>query len=238
MQILQVLYIVLQVCNKEFAWLSNYRRHVRIVHENIKPHKCHKCGHRFISTTHLKRHQQKICCSTVLKCQFCSETFTSKDLLKVHMETHPDEKEFRCPLCKTNFSTQKLLISHQRVHSDDKKFSCQICLKSFKYKESLQAHLNVHQKIKPFECKDCNQCFHRQSNLSAHTRRIHRRLTWNGQCKKCGHLSSDKSALRKHMQQCGGVQRRKENEKKLGTKNKKKLGTDTNTKKKGYICQV
>eukprot|EP00475_Leptophrys_vorax_P018354 TRINITY_DN2506_c0_g1_i1.p1 TRINITY_DN2506_c0_g1~~TRINITY_DN2506_c0_g1_i1.p1 ORF type:complete len:377 (-),score=65.83 TRINITY_DN2506_c0_g1_i1:70-1200(-) len=46
------------ICQKAFSVLSNMRRHIKHIHENLKQHCCEVCGKSFTQKTNMKRHMK------------------------------------------------------------------------------------------------------------------------------------------------------------------------------------
>ena len=75
------------LCNKNLTTLGILKRHVRMVHEKIKPAVCDICNKNFISSYHLSRHvrvvHEKI---KPFNCQECGKKFGVKSTLTIHLQ--------------------------------------------------------------------------------------------------------------------------------------------------------
>ena len=68
------------------------RRHIRAVHEGIKPHSC----------------------------EVCEKKFASKNEVKEHMTMHTGEKAYKCDECGKCFSQMSSLCGHKKKSHREK----------------------------------------------------------------------------------------------------------------------
>ena len=136
-------------CGTTFKAQGALTRHVKIVHENHKIHKCDDCQKKFSSPSDLKRHVNGV---------------------------HQNVKEFQCEMCSKSFSQRNNLLRHQiEVHVENfPSYGCEYCNKDFKTKGSLAWHTKrVHDKIRKYRCSVCNKHFVSPSELKRHSLAIH-----------------------------------------------------------------
>ena len=88
---LNICYIIFQICSKIFPSEPGFKRHVR---------------------AHQNRARRNLSCS------ICSAVFSARgDLEEHHRENHLQHKLFRCQLCGAQFSWQDNLNKHMRMHN-------------------------------------------------------------------------------------------------------------------------
>ena len=66
------------MCDKRFSDSSNLARHVRAVHEKMKPHKCSDCGKAFAEAAKLSDHKLTHSGVKPHSCDMCDAKFTLK----------------------------------------------------------------------------------------------------------------------------------------------------------------
>ncbi|CRK98433.1 CLUMA_CG011791, isoform A [Clunio marinus] len=102
------------ICGKMLTQ-ANLKRHIDMVHFNIKPYQCDICG----------------------------KTMTSRVNIAYHMNTHKKfrKKDFQCHICESSFFQKWNLQRHiLKNHEGPKHSTCSICRRTFKTKEGLKNH--------------------------------------------------------------------------------------------------
>ena len=93
---------------------ANLKRHLRIVHEGRKDHKCEHCGKEYAEKkrlkTHIKREHDNI---RDEKCNQCGKLFFSKQVLNEHIRNI--HKHFSCHVCDETFPTNAILVEHSNM---------------------------------------------------------------------------------------------------------------------------
>lgn len=93
-------------CTKSFGSSKNLNRHIKFVHNKIRPFPCEECDKSFCSTSHLNRHINYI---------------------------HTKKKPFPCEECEKSFSCTSNLIKHIRFVHKKKKYGERLSVKGHKY---------------------------------------------------------------------------------------------------------
>ena len=139
---------VCNVCGKFLSSSSALKIHNRAVHEKQqlpRNHICHKCDHKCVTMSQLKR----------------------------HLESHRRKK--LCPHCGIKVRKLILHIQTVHTPDEKKKHQCQDCGKGFLYAELLKKHeMNVHLKLRPYKCRyGCDTAYNDKGYRNRHEKRIH-----------------------------------------------------------------
>jgi len=103
-------------CNIYFVTKTWQETHIKMVHEDYRPHVCEECAKSF----KVKRH------------------------LLSHKKTHTGEKSFQCRHCEKWFAKEWTRTQHERLHLGLKLYKCEVCDQRFSQKTSLDCHLRTH----------------------------------------------------------------------------------------------
>lgn len=98
-------------CNKTFEVRGNLQRHVKVVHERIRPYACDHCDKRFSSSSNLKYHLHTHTKVRPYSCNPCNRTFTHLSALRTH-KINVHQGSHACDHCDKRFSTDSLLKRH------------------------------------------------------------------------------------------------------------------------------
>ena len=113
---------------KPFVQKSALVTHVKLIHQQIKSHKCKE----------LK--------TSSIKCRDCDIAFVTRNTLKhhvnrVHLKIKP-LKKLVCNECKESFEHKQSLEYHiNRIHLKVKPYLCNFCKKAFHLGANLKKHL-------------------------------------------------------------------------------------------------
>ena len=110
-------------CGHNFA-INEISRHIKTVHEGIKPYKCNKCDLSFGRKYNLKRHVARKHSekneeenAILYECDCCNKTFKTKKELKGH-QVRLEEKRFKCAHCSIPFHRKSDMKKHiRRLHT-------------------------------------------------------------------------------------------------------------------------
>lgn len=102
------------ICGHCFAQPADLRKHVRTVHEGLRP----------------------------FRCETCHKCFGEKGNLRKHMRSvHLNERPFRCSLCDSTFAFKDGLARHIKlVHENVRPYVCSRCGSSYKQVSQLRRH--------------------------------------------------------------------------------------------------
>ena len=163
-----------QFCNKVFKTEALFKRHKRIVHEDLNNYKCgHMCLYRSFPTEQkLKQHFQAVHeGQKVYGCDSCPKTYPILRHLKLHIyNTHEDHKDYQCNVCDKCFRHQNHLSKHVKSnHEVHEGFKCEICKDTFTAKNGLNGHIKIfHDESHPFWCRQCKKRFPSEKKLENH----------------------------------------------------------------------
>lgn len=92
------------LCNRSFTRKYDMYRHVRGIHESLRPFVCELCTRKFKQRSHLNAHVRVVHDKVSFKCDYCDKRFGSKSNLKKHARVvHFRERPFQCSLCHATF---------------------------------------------------------------------------------------------------------------------------------------
>lgn len=101
------------VCGHRFTQVGDMRKHVRTVHERLRPYKCDQCSRSFGENGNLQKHKRSV---------------------------HLKERPFHCSRCSSNFAFKDGLTRHIKlVHDNYHPFVC-ACGQRYKQKSQLRKH--------------------------------------------------------------------------------------------------
>eukprot|EP00188_Purpureofilum_apyrenoidigerum_P001875 Plantae.Rhodophyta-Purpureofilum_apyrenoidigerum.ctg20846.p1 GENE.Plantae.Rhodophyta-Purpureofilum_apyrenoidigerum.ctg20846~~Plantae.Rhodophyta-Purpureofilum_apyrenoidigerum.ctg20846.p1 ORF type:complete len:304 (+),score=71.58 Plantae.Rhodophyta-Purpureofilum_apyrenoidigerum.ctg20846:65-976(+) len=136
------------LCTSTFTARFNLNKHIRTVHENLRPFHCDVCNASFQQKCHLKQHKTTV---------------------------HEHKRPYKCEICSLSFGWPAVLNKHIRLkHEKQRPFSCNLCNSTFQQKTHLTQHLiALHEKKKPFSCEHCTLTFNRKERLKKHLQTVH-----------------------------------------------------------------
>ena len=110
-----------QICSKTFSNRGQIAaRHIRTVHQKLKPYKCGKCDKSFGERRNLNVHVEAVHVNLkVHKCQICDKSFSTNHHLITHKSNvhtrklnNPSEELVNCQICNKSFSRHRDLSRH------------------------------------------------------------------------------------------------------------------------------
>ena len=179
---------ICDICSYAFKKKCALKKHVDVVHSNIKPHMCKFCGHRFANSSSLQLHERTHTQEKPFKCDLCDKGFISKRYLQYHMLDHKGIKPYMCEICAYATKDANNLKLHMKTHSTEEPFQCDQCGKRFKVKKNMKLHKRVvHNEEKTHKCRICGKLFRYRATKYQHEKT---HPEWSGLkkyiCKVCG----------------------------------------------------
>eukprot|EP00177_Eucheuma_denticulatum_P000687 GFKZ01001235.1.p1 GENE.GFKZ01001235.1~~GFKZ01001235.1.p1 ORF type:complete len:368 (+),score=16.66 GFKZ01001235.1:101-1204(+) len=133
-------------CPATFSQKGQLSRHIRRVHDKLRPHACEYCGRLFGARSDRTRHvmivHKKV---RQFPCERCGFQFQAKTHLEAHIRTvHDGERPFRCGQCGFSFGLRSNLLTHERaVHFREAKWNCKVCNTAFNRKHDMLRHMKL-----------------------------------------------------------------------------------------------
>ena len=195
--------IVCFECNQSIG-SQNIILHFR-KHSETQPFQCPKCTLKFSSASSLRRHMQLLHLNIKLhQCKFCEEKFNRKAYLLTHLlRAHGDIADVKCPfvcsVCQKGFPIKHLLTTHMTSHSTEKLFVCDFedCGKKYKSKSELQMHNRLHTGERPYVCEFCGYSAVGRQKLMRHLRTHTQERNYS--CQYCSYKAQNSTHLHRHM---------------------------------------
>ncbi|XP_053958856.1 zinc finger protein 91-like [Anastrepha ludens] len=159
-------------CDRKFQTKGSVARHIKFVHEDIRPFICEECGEGTRTETTLREHMLIHTDLAPFECEICKKCFKNQARLKNHMQIHSSSKHI-CRECGLQLNTRETLNRHMLVHSDIMRHKCDYCGRAFKRAKTLKSHLILHSGLKPYTCDFCDRTFANGANCRTHKRKSH-----------------------------------------------------------------
>lgn len=130
------------ICSRKFVSSKTLSKHVKSVHNKIKPFICNVCG--------LKT--------------------TRKSVLAIHMRQHTGEKPLACKVCKFRTRDPSTLRTHEMRHDKNRRQKCKSCDKTFIQVSALKRHIRTNhpEEFKKISCELCNYVTISAERLAVH----------------------------------------------------------------------
>ena len=160
-----------ETCSYKTHSIYRLRRHVKSVHEKIRPLKCEECSYSACENSDMKRHVRSV---------------------------HEKIRPYKCTECPYKASTNHDVRAHVNAVHKYKRFECDKCTYSASFKSNLKAHQRtVHDKIRDKKCDLCDFAFPNHGKLKTHIMGAHLGKTHS--CPQCAFVTGFKTTLEMHM---------------------------------------
>ncbi|KAL7037037.1 hypothetical protein ACKWTF_009045 [Chironomus riparius] len=113
--ILKLRYTCDKCPGKSWARKDHMKRHVKVVHENIREFKCEWCGKDFPEKRKLECHRRIHTGEQPYTCNYfgCGKKYTHETDYRRHIWSHTGERKYNCTSCRIAFSKRSELIAHR-----------------------------------------------------------------------------------------------------------------------------
>ena len=200
-------------------------KHICIIHEGHRDHKCEYCGKSFPHSENLKQHNA-ICEKTSLKSQVegvhererdhkCEEYKEENTKLKHENEilnSIIENLEEENKALKCHFSSMKNQHPYEETidNEDYNDYKCEFLGKSFSEGEKLKSHIQIHDnerikmtgtqslRLTKFKCEICKKEITGKYNFKVHMENVHEELK-RYKCNKCDKNFTQNIALKLHI---------------------------------------
>ena len=171
------------ICRKVLSDKNNLKKHVDVVHFNIRNYNCllDTCGKRFISRNDLNDHIRAVHEKKKdFICHTCGQALSTRHGLRIHMRIHIEgSKSITCSRCDKSFRHLSTYRKHiARVHDfvPENRLQCKLCHKFYNHQEGLRRHMRKFHDSKQrpaFKCDICSTSFVFNYDLNKHKKRLH-----------------------------------------------------------------
>jgi len=175
--------LICKICGKKLSDKKNLKKHIDVVHFNIRRHHCNVCiDKRFITRSDLQIHIEGVHNQQKFICDQCGQALSTRQGLRQHSLIHvEDSKSIQCQRCEKKFrhlSTYRKHISRVHDFHPDRRLPCQYCGKLYNHKEGLIRHVKKYHSLAfgstpEHSCKDCGKSFVYRYDLNKHTKSFH-----------------------------------------------------------------
>ncbi len=155
---------ICNLCSKAFNQKSTLTRHIRIVHEKLKPYSCNECEKTFSTKDIIYLHTLKehpLSNPKPFSCDICIQSFYDKKALRRHKNKHK-KSVFECDICHKMCVSQEYLDKHKNIHNitnnEYNKSFCYVCKISFRFCMTLKVHNLRYHNILSNELYSCDIC--------------------------------------------------------------------------------
>jgi uncharacterized Zn-finger protein len=199
---------ICDICGKELSHVSSLRRHIKFMHEGLRPFACEEpgCGKAFKIRLALRIHSIVHTNECKYKCKYpgCSKIYRNPNSLSAHKRKHDStyKPRFICnsPGCKKVYHSDTAYRMHVRTHTEPGSNVCSVCGKILADSHSLSRHMGTHSGRRTVACLTCGKKFYSDYYL-----RLHQRYHVVGKRYKCTHADCDSTFhypcnLRHHLQ--------------------------------------
>lgn len=137
-----------EICSRKFVNGKTLSKHVKAVHNKIKPFICNVCGKKMARKASLIIHMRQHTGEKPLHCKVCKFSTRDPSVLHKHQLRHEKTEKLKCKHCDFSCIQTSAYKRHMRLnHSEEyKKIACDLCNYVTISSERLQAHKSDHLK--------------------------------------------------------------------------------------------
>ncbi|XP_014368097.2 zinc finger protein Xfin [Papilio machaon] len=154
------------VCGKKNSSYPNLVKHLKIIHNEEKPHYCQHCDSKFEQAADLNKHIYMEHSDRTLGVQS-----NEPDMSLVKEEA--EEYHYSCTECNAIFETVDAWTDHQVAEHNQVAHHCDQCDKKFLRPSELAEHKNTHLRVKFYPCNICSNSYSTPQKLSEHVQQNH-----------------------------------------------------------------
>ncbi|XP_055373510.1 zinc finger protein 708 [Condylostylus longicornis] len=138
---------VCEICNRVFVNGKTLSKHIKAVHNKIKPFICRVCGLKLARKSTWLIHQRQHT-DEKLQCKYCDFKARDPSVIYKHELRHKQIKPYKCKLCNYSSIQTKTYKSHLKYYHPEeyKKIACDQCNYVTITEEKLEAHKKDHKK--------------------------------------------------------------------------------------------
>ncbi|CAH2086706.1 unnamed protein product [Euphydryas editha] len=154
------------ICGKKNSSYPNLVKHLKIIHNEEKPHHCQHCDAKFEQTADLNQHIYIEHSDRSLGMQTIEPDIS---LVKEEAE----EYHYSCTECNAIFETVDAWTDHQVAEHNQVAHHCDQCEKKFLRPSELAEHKNTHLRVKFYPCNICSNSYSTPQKLTEHVQQAH-----------------------------------------------------------------
>lgn len=154
------------ICGKKNSNYLNLVKHLKMVHNEDRPHYCQNCDAKFEHAADLNKHIYAEHSDQAL-----GMTPQEPDMSLVKEEA--EEYHYSCTECNAIFETVDAWTDHQVAEHNQVAHHCDQCDKKFLRPSELAEHKNTHLRVKFYSCSVCPNSYSTPQKLSDHVQQAH-----------------------------------------------------------------
>ncbi|XP_011291023.2 oocyte zinc finger protein XlCOF28 [Musca domestica] len=138
-----------EICERKFVNGKTLSKHIKTVHNKIKPFICNVCGKKMSRKASLIIHMRQHTGEKPLHCKTCKFSTRDPSVLHKHQMRHNRESaKLKCSLCDFSCIQSNAFKHHMRLnHAENyKKIACDLCSYVTVNEEKLKIHKEDHRK--------------------------------------------------------------------------------------------
>ncbi|XP_065360800.1 PR domain zinc finger protein 5 [Calliphora vicina] len=137
-----------EICERKFVNGKTLSKHIKTVHNKIKPFNCNVCGKKTARKASLIIHMRQHTGEKPLSCKSCKFSTRDPSVLHKHQMRHELAGKLKCALCDYTCIQTNALKRHIRLNHTEyyKQISCDLCSFVTITVNKLKAHKEDHRK--------------------------------------------------------------------------------------------